>query len=222
MPFIAASAIIAMLALAPGQSAVPPNSSAVGDQFVCDSLVDGLPAAEIDAREIMMARAYHADFAGGGPVEMAQLATKDGFRFAGPGLLLEGKGDRATLTNSYNSVECTRGPVTVQPQADSGFVAAPVMAASSIEQSVMSWGGKLRGGPGMTYEQVGSSSEGQQLALLSDSGIAMNGYDWFQVRTRNGLTAYIWGGLLCSGDQEVAGLYEGEGCHVDGVSRAGN
>ena len=74
----------------------------------------------------------------------------------------------------------------------------------------------------MTYAQVGSSFEGQQLRLLSDSGIAMNGYNWFRVRTRAGVTAYIWGGLLCSGGQGIAGLFEHEGCHVDGIAASAN
>ena len=135
---IAASAALLMLTPATNPALASEQSSAVGDQFVCDSLIEGKPDVEIDAREIMMARAWHADLASDAPVELYQIETSEGFRFAGPGLLLEGKGERATLTNAYRSVACTRAPVSTAPEAE---ISRP------IDSPVMSWGGKLRAGP---------------------------------------------------------------------------
>ena len=61
-----------------------------------------------------------------------------------------------------------------------------------------SYGGKVRSGPGMQYRQVGSLREGDGILILNGTGAMMNGYEWFQIRYRNGRTGYQWGGLMCS------------------------
>ncbi|MEP2703925.1 MAG: MliC family protein [Roseibium sp.] len=61
-----------------------------------------------------------------------------------------------------------------------------------------SYGGKVRSGPGMNYKQVGSLREGDEILLLSGTGAMMDGYEWFEIRYRNGRSGYQWGGIMCS------------------------
>ncbi|AXS39813.1 hypothetical protein [Breoghania sp. L-A4] len=71
-----------------------------------------------------------------------------------------------------------------------------------------SWGGKVRGGPGMNYEQVGSLAEGAPVLLLEDTGVMMNGYPWFLIRFNGNRTGYQWGGILCATRDPVDGVFE--------------
>lgn len=75
-----------------------------------------------------------------------------------------------------------------------------------------SYGGKVRAGPGMEFRQVGSLAEGDRVTLLYNTQERMNGYDWFFIRLPNGEEAYQWGGLLCSDELHVSGLYGFNGC----------
>ncbi|QFS98000.1 Membrane-bound lysozyme-inhibitor of c-type lysozyme [Labrenzia sp. THAF191b] len=74
-------------------------------------------------------------------------------------------------------------------------------------QNGASYGGKVRSGPGMQYGQSGSLRQGDAILILSGTGVMMNGYEWFQVRYRNGQTGFHWGGLFCS-ERPYPGIYE--------------
>lgn len=77
---------------------------------------------------------------------------------------------------------------------------APTLAAAEaiFPQPGKSYGGKVRGGPGLQYQQVGSLREGDRIRILNGTGIMMNGYEWFQIRYGNGRTGFQWGGIMCS------------------------
>jgi len=79
-------------------------------------------------------------------------------------------------------------------------LSTPVKASPDVDfpQPGYSYGGKVRGGPGMNYRQVGSLREGDRILILNGTGAMMNGYEWFQIRYRNGRTGYQWGGIMCS------------------------
>ncbi|GAB2184498.1 MliC family protein [Roseibium sp. LAB1] len=74
-------------------------------------------------------------------------------------------------------------------------------------QNGASYGGKVRSGPGIQYGQSGSLFQGDPILILSGTGVMMNGYEWFQIRYRNGQTGYHWGGLFCS-ERPYPGIYE--------------
>lgn len=69
---------------------------------------------------------------------------------------------------------------------------------NAFPQHGISYGGKVRSGPGLQYRQVGSLRDGDTVRILGGSGVMMNGYEWFQIRYRNGRTGFQWGGLMCS------------------------
>lgn len=73
---------------------------------------------------------------------------------------------------------------------------------------VASWGGVVRSGPGMETNRVDSLREGEAVEILQDSGVRMNGYNWFQIRYRGNKTGYQWGGIMCGRSQPVPGVYE--------------
>ncbi|WP_269583338.1 DUF4189 domain-containing protein [Roseibium sp. Sym1] len=71
-----------------------------------------------------------------------------------------------------------------------------------------SLGGKLRAGPGMSFPQTGSLSEGTWITILANSGVRMDGYDWFEVATDTGQRGFQWGGIMCSNGQQLAGTFQ--------------
>lgn len=73
---------------------------------------------------------------------------------------------------------------------------------------VASWGGVVRSGPGMETARVDSLREGEAVEILQDSGVFMNGYNWFQIRYRGNKTGYQWGGIMCGRSQPVPGVHE--------------
>ncbi len=73
-----------------------------------------------------------------------------------------------------------------------------VQASDNFPQPGMSYGGKLRSGPGMNYNQIGSLQENEDLSILGRTGVQMNGYEWFAIALTNGKTGYQWGGIMCS------------------------
>lgn len=71
-----------------------------------------------------------------------------------------------------------------------------------------SLGGRLRAGPGMDHDPVGSLADGAPLTILEAAGVAMEGYEWFRIRLPDGRNAYQWGGIMCSVDQLIGGVFE--------------
>ena len=63
----------------------------------------------------------------------------------------------------------------------------------------------MRDGPSMRAIRLGSLPEGRRVRILRNTGVAMNGYDWFAIRFR-GRIAYQWGGIMCA-DTEIAHVY---------------
>lgn len=71
-----------------------------------------------------------------------------------------------------------------------------------------SWGGIVRTQPSMQSDRLDSLSEGEVITLLADTGVEMNGYNWFQIQFRNGQTGYQWGGIICGQTQPIPGTFE--------------
>lgn len=69
-----------------------------------------------------------------------------------------------------------------------------------------SYGGKVRDAASMNSKQIGSLFEGDPVIIIGNSGVNMNGYDWFEIEFK-GRKAYQWGGLLCSDGGKIAGVY---------------
>lgn len=77
-----------------------------------------------------------------------------------------------------------------------------------------SLGGKLRDGPGLNFRQTGSLPEGTWVTILKNTGVRMDGYDWFEVAADSGLRGYQWGGIMCSSGSQIAGVYQACGAHA--------
>ncbi|MGL1921211.1 MAG: SH3 domain-containing protein [Hyphomicrobiales bacterium] len=71
-----------------------------------------------------------------------------------------------------------------------------------------SLGGKVRIGASMQAKQIASLYEGDPIIIMNDSGVEMNGYDWFEIKFKNGKTGYQWGGIMCSDNEKINGLYQ--------------
>ncbi|SDU11125.1 SH3 domain-containing protein [Stappia sp. ES.058] len=86
-----------------------------------------------------------------------------------------------------------------QPQTPANGGALPEAA---------SWGGIVRSGPSMQAGRVDSLSEGETITLLENTGVEMNGYDWFRIRYRGDRTGYQWGGIICGRFEEIRGAFQ--------------
>ena len=73
--------------------------------------------------------------------------------------------------------------------------------------SGVSWGGKVRSGPGMEYRQIGSLKEGDPVELLENSEIWMDGFAWFKILFLGNEVGYKWGGILCAFNDRLEGVY---------------
>ena len=85
----------------------------------------------------------------------------------------------------------------------------PLQAAEGpvINFPGMSLGGSLRSGPGMEFSKAGSLAENTPVTIIRNTGVAMNGYDWFEIRTGS-RTTYQWGGIMCSQGAQLPGIFE--------------
>ncbi|MEJ6388010.1 hypothetical protein [Gymnodinialimonas ulvae] len=94
--------------------------------------------------------------------------------------------------------------VTPDPVADPVAETAPDAPEGTIP--ALSLGGNLRAGPGTEFEDVGGLDAGTAIALQSDTGVAFNGYNWWQIVLPSGEIAFQWGGVICVPDGGVAGV----------------
>lgn len=79
---------------------------------------------------------------------------------------------------------------------------------SAVGMDGYSYGGQLRMGPGMEFAKQASVTQGEPIKVLADTGVWMDGYKWFKVRTSQG-TGYHWGGIFCiPGDVPAEGVLD--------------
>ncbi len=90
---------------------------------------------------------------------------------------------------------------------ETGTETPAAAAMPALPYPGQSWGGLVRSGPGTKYRKVGSLKEGDPLVLLEDTGVELNGYNWFKIEYR-GRTGYQWGGLICAKGREVKGAFK--------------
>jgi uncharacterized protein YraI len=79
-------------------------------------------------------------------------------------------------------------------------------AETNYNVTGQSLGGKVRAGPGLNYRQIDSLSEGQDIRIVTGTGVMMNGYEWFEIGMGENL-GYQWGGILCSNGEKLPGIF---------------
>lgn len=137
--------------------------------------------------------------------DLPEKQSGSGFRYENDGVEFRGKGEDAFITVLGETFDCELDRASGAGQThDSGAVGGS--EGPEINMPGRSYGGKLRDGPGMNFRQVGSLGYGNRLTIVRNTGVEMNGYDWFEVRVRS-RTAYQWGGILCS-NAPVDGIYK--------------
>lgn len=77
-----------------------------------------------------------------------------------------------------------------------------------VIQPGLSYGGMVRFGPRRHYFAIASFGENTPIILVINTGVEMNGYDWFTIETEFGVSGYQWGGLICSQNQLIKGSYK--------------
>ena len=109
------------------------------------------------------------------------------------------KADAACLEARYRERLAALGKAPGQGGASGGAIGYPRPARS--------WGGVVRSGPGLTHKRIGSLRESAAITLLGDTGVEMNGYNWFKIRFRRRV-GYHWGGLICPKGGAIPGTFK--------------
>lgn len=69
-----------------------------------------------------------------------------------------------------------------------------------------SLGGRLRMGPGTNFRILGSLASGANITLTANTGLGLNGYNWFEIKHLHDV-AYQWGGVICSKKIQIDDIY---------------
>ena len=179
------------------------SHASLGDQFVCDAIGDGNYVVTISANDPKNASAAYSigsENAGSDNVDAVALTAEildDGFKYKGIGIEFVGSNNLAFLIDAQAGVvvKCT-----IAQKASAG--------ARTINLPGFSLGGKIRSGPGLNFEQIGSVFGTKPITIVKDSGIVMDGYGWFEIKLDSGETGFQWGGILCSAGDPIPGVYE--------------
>ncbi len=199
-----------------------------GDVDVRIILIDGTDAAVAE----FIAGADNPS-GGGDPVTMRAQRGGDGITYAGGDLLLRGTGDTADLTAGDTTVQCVlegaeaaapapapaEQPVetvtdtevapaeeTVETVEVDDVGEATGDASGAADVLAISLGGNLRSGPGTEFADVGGLDEGTAITLLVDTGISLNGYNWWEIELQSGEIAFQWGGVICVPGGDAPGV----------------
>jgi Bacterial SH3 domain len=214
-PFmLGAASALSLIALA------SPAQASLNDQFGCQPVGDGEHLVIFDAFDSNKATVQYQiqseNALDAGPVVTPLRAKynypESGARYEGGDYILLTTNSTAVLIYGADSdepghTECTfigGEPEDETGEATTGAAGEPI----ALDVAARSWGGKLRAGPGMKFAQTGSLQEGENVTLIENTGVMMNGYNWFKIRRAKGQEGYKWGGILCSNTRQVAGLFD--------------
>ena len=193
-----------------------PVYASFDDQFVCGAIGDGNYTVTISSKDSSRAMAVYAlggDQASGDTqatgVPLRAAATGSGFRYVGEGLEFHGKGNRATLTDTRanESVNCVFHGEQAR-EDNTSTTTGQTKEWPVINARGFSLGGKVRSGPGLNHQQIGSIRGKTPITIVQNTGVMMNGYYWFKIHERNGDSGYQWGGIICSDALHIIGIYE--------------
>ena len=130
---------------------------------------------------------------------LGEVSAASGFHYGNEIADFFGKGAAATLDIDGADYPCVLASEGVPGQATAS-------GGPLLEVPGLSYGGKVRSGPGTEYRQVGSLAEGDRIKIIRNAGVAFNGYDWFEVQAGS-TVGFQWGGIMCS-VQPVPGVFQ--------------
>jgi len=84
----------------------------------------------------------------------------------------------------------------------------PTAESSLLNAPGRSYGGVVRAGPGMDTRRLDSLPEGASITIIRRTDASMNGYDWFEIQQSNGNLGYQWGGIMCSENTLISGVFQ--------------
>ena len=172
-------------------------------EYICDAIGDGNYVVAISSEN--PANAFAVYSLGGDLADINNTADRiilkpafTGFEFnyKSKDVQFAGVEDKAFLIDngSQSVVQCQ--------------LQASVQSSKTLNLAGYALGGKVRSGPGVNFPQTGSVREKEVVTLLENSGVTMDGYDWFKIKRSNGEVGYQWGGILCSDNKSIKGIFE--------------
>jgi hypothetical protein len=168
------------------------------------------------------------------PVTMRAEPGGDGLAYSAGDLVLGGTSDAPELTAGGTTLPCAVAGVeqpAVPAEQPAEIIEEPEVAEAPVQEvapedpqapivqeapapevlgaiAAISLGGNLRSGPGTDFEDIGGLDEGTAITLQADTGVAFNGYNWWEIVLPNGSVAFQWGGVICVPGGGVANVIE--------------
>lgn len=71
-----------------------------------------------------------------------------------------------------------------------------------------SGGGIVRAGPGLQFRRITSLREFEDIRVIRNTGVMLQGFPWFEIRFRGGQRGFQAGGLICSTNRPFAGTFD--------------
>ncbi len=172
-----------------------------GPLYICDEGSEATPAIQVilpsdpdsPATLLLESEAF----------EMAPVRVASGFGYdivlPSGHFMVRGKGEDMVLQVDENvPAPCLRQISGAQSTSDD-YIST---------QGNFSLGGNVRSGPGTDFPASESLSYGEPVALVSRTGVMLDGYEWFEIEYSEGLRGFQWGGIMCSNALHIIGLYE--------------
>lgn len=100
------------------------------------------------------------------------------------------------------------GSIQQLVEGERDAAAAEQSTVSVVGMQALAYGGILRAKPSMDSAKKASMQKGDKMQILEDTGVWMDEYKWFKVKTKRG-TGYQWGGIFCvEGDAPYEGILD--------------
>ena len=175
--------------------------------YECDAVGDGNTVVTIPGNNHRIAWAqYTLDSEYGGASQgPTRLELHDGDQYIAKGLIFSLHGNHAQLDDIHGDIVVNCNRVNAGQNHASGSVGGNETIYNGVP--ARSLGGKVRAGPGTNFQQIGSLGEGERVSIVANTGVKYDGLDWFEIRF-NGKRGYQWGGIMCSQDSRLPGIYQ--------------
>ena len=186
-------------------SSAPSAYASMNDQFTCEPLGDGAYIVVIDATNPDNAEAIYSMGMDSGNTQnstpLKRAPSASGVLYIGEDISFHSKGNEGVLTSGTETVNCSyaSNEATQEPQAGGSEI---------LNVPGLSLGGKVRSEPNTSSRQLGSTPYKTPVTILENTGIRMDGYDWFKISFGNNQTGFQWGGIMCSPNAPLPGVFE--------------
>ncbi len=132
--------------------------------------------------------------------QLPQVVSGSGMQFSNGQITFSAKGGSGVL----ELADGTQFPCTAYVET-AGQQGAPAPSGGTSGEVALALDTIVRSGPDAAAQRIEKLSPNEPVALLRETGIYLDGYQWFEIEYSEGRRGFAWGGTLCA-DTEIAGI----------------